>query len=422
MVQNDSANQEHLDDVPAMPSNPAKGIPSGKYQLVGWAIDTTGRRLIDEIIQIAAYTPQAKFSQYIMPFGDLNPVYSRRHGVRVVNTIRYRRLRDTNSQEFLKTKSEMSALQDFLVWLEGLKAEGTDGIVLVYHELRKASPGMLLESLRRNLLLERFSKVVKGFANGFNVAKAKCANATKSCSLRAMTNLLLDRHPEHFYSAAERARATLDISAHLAQSELTELTNEGSEKGYTGEESHFVEMVRPYANSIEAEEEEIALFKLLLERQNTFRPVFGALLRASRAERQHASHLRRLLAENNINFDRLKEAYGSSAKEGLEKVIKNEVANANEKEFEDLLEILDCFFDPEKKAVQPKPMQQRSPYRRRNNQFRRNKSSASESRSPTNTNENPTGSDETSPRSDSEKVKEVEAVEAATTPTPVAAQ
>lgn len=32
-----------------------------------------------------------------------------------------------------------------------------------------------------------------------------------------------------------------------------------------------------------------------------------------------------------------------------------QVANAKEKELSDLLEILDCFFDPEKKPVQPKP-------------------------------------------------------------------
>lgn len=32
-----------------------------------------------------------------------------------------------------------------------------------------------------------------------------------------------------------------------------------------------------------------------------------------------------------------------------------QVANAKEQELSDLLEILDCFFDPEKKPVQPKP-------------------------------------------------------------------
>lgn len=179
---------------------------------------------------------------------------------------------------------------------------------------------------------------------------------------------------------------------------------------------------------------QIIRFQVLLERQNTFRPVFGALLRASRSERQHASHLRRLLAENNINYEKLKVAYESDAKDGLEKVIKSEVANAQDKDLEELLEILDCFFDPDKKAIQPKPKPspQRYPYRRRNNKFVRNKSSASESQSPnTTTNDNPTASDQTSPRSDSEQPQEaavvVETKEAPVTPevpqqTPVVAQ
>lgn len=70
----------------------------------------------------------------------------------------------------------------------------------------------------------------------------------------------------------------------------------------------------------------IFYLQILLERQNTFRPVFGALLRASRTERQHASHLRRLLAQNNINYTKLKEAYENGAKDGLDKVLKTEVS------------------------------------------------------------------------------------------------
>lgn len=33
----------------------------------------------------------------------------------------------------------------------------------------------------------------------------------------------------------------------------------------------------------------------------------------------------------------------------------SQVLNAKEEDLNELLEILDCFFDPEKKAVQPKP-------------------------------------------------------------------
>lgn len=66
------------------------GIPEGRYRLVGWDVDTTGRRLIDEICQIAAYTPTSQFSQYIMPYAALNPIAQRRHSIRVVTINRYR--------------------------------------------------------------------------------------------------------------------------------------------------------------------------------------------------------------------------------------------------------------------------------------------------------------------------------------------
>lgn len=155
MVQKDSANSGDEGSATIIPVNPAKGIPTGKYCLVGWGVDTTGRRLIDEICQIAAYTPNSQFSQYIMPFTDLNPSYRRKHNIRVVNTGKYRMLKDLKSNKFVKTKSDISALTDFLTWLENNQGDATDGIILIYHEIRKAAPGMLMEALRRYNLLER---------------------------------------------------------------------------------------------------------------------------------------------------------------------------------------------------------------------------------------------------------------------------
>ncbi|KAJ8924456.1 hypothetical protein NQ315_007253 [Exocentrus adspersus] len=402
MVQHEGSNSG--DEGSSIPDNPAKGIPTGKYHLVGWGIDTTGRRLIDEIVQIAGFTPTSKFSQYIMPFADLNPMYSRRHNIRVINMPRYRRLKDLKTSQFVKTKSEISALQDFLQWLESVKGEDVDGIILIYHEVRKAAPGMLLEALRRYQLVERFSKVVKGFANGFNIAQTKCANTTKYFSLRVMSKILLNKEEENFSSAVDRARASFEIAVHLAQGERLELDGKPSAEA-TGKEQHVVDFVCPFVNPISAEEDEIKTFKVLLERQNTFRPVFCDLLKASRSERQHASYLRRLLAENNINYDKLKEAYDTGAKEGLEKVIKNEIANAKEKDLNELLEILDCFFDPEKKAVQPKTPRFYPQYnnRRRQRFNNKNQSSNSDSHSPNASTDNPTTepvSDDTSPRSE----------------------
>ncbi|CAH1365028.1 hypothetical protein MTP99_001340 [Tenebrio molitor] len=412
MVQNDSSNSGDESSTPIMFENPAKGISTGKYRLVGWGVDTTGRRLIDEICQIAAYTPKSQFSQYIMPFADLNPSYRRKHSIRVVNTGRYRMLKDMRSNKFVKTKSDISALTDFLTWLEKIQGDASDGIILIYHEIRKASPGMLLEVLRRYSLLDRFNKIVKGFANGFNIAQAKCAKTTKSFSLRVMSKVLLNREDEDFSSAVDRARVSYQIAAHLAQGERQELDEK---KDSTGTEPEVIDFVCPFTNPISAEEEEIAQFKVLLERQNTFRPVFGALLRASRSERQHASHLRRLLAENNINYEKLKEAYESGAKEGLDKVLKNEVANAKDTELNELLDILDCFFDPDKKPIQPKPRyfqnNNRKPRGTRKS-FNKDRNSESTS-SPNMSSDNPIESTKSSglEKSESDKEKTVEEVQ-----------
>lgn len=318
MVQSESLIEEH----PPM-ENLAKGVEEGRYRLVGWAVDTTGRRLIDEICQVAAYTPDSQFSQYIMPFSDIRLFYRKRHSIRVINMGRYRMLKDLRTNKFVKTKSEVSALTDFVTWLEENRGDATDGIILIYHEFHKSTPGMLLEALRRHNLIDRFSKVVKGFANSFSVLQAKCANTTKTFNLRVMSKVLLNKD-EDLSSAVNRAQTCYDIIVHLGQSERQDLDQKGS-GDCKGNETHLVDLIRPYTNPISAEEEEIAIFKVLLERQNTFKPVFGALLRATPTERQHASHLRRILAENNIDYDKLQSAFVDGAKDGLEKVLKTEV-------------------------------------------------------------------------------------------------
>lgn len=258
MVQNDSSNSGD-ESAPAF-INPAKGIESGNYCLVGWSIDTTGRRLIDEICQIAAYTPKSQFSQYIMPHADLNPIFSQKHNIRIINTVRFRRLKDMKTNQYVKTKSELSALQDFLQWLEEAKGD-SDGVILVYHEFRKASPGMLLEALRRRNMLEQFNNLVKGFANSFNIAQAKCANTTKSFSLRVMSKVLLNKEDEVYSSAVDRARASYQIAEHLAQSERQELEGKGDGDN-TDMMPLLINLVCPYTNSISAEEEEITAFKV----------------------------------------------------------------------------------------------------------------------------------------------------------------
>lgn len=254
MVQGDSLNGSQEG-----PSG-AQGIPDGCYRLIGWAVDTTGGRLIDEICQIAAYTPTSQYSQYIMPYRDINPTYIRRHMVRVINSGRYRMLKDIKKNKFIKTKSAVLALTDFIQWLEKNCGDATDGVILIYHEFRKSSPAMLLETLRHYNLLDRFQSIVKGFANGFNIAQEKCSTTTKTYSLRMLSRVLLNRE-EDFSSAVERAKASYDIVVHLGQGERPDLDAKGS-GDCTGVETHLVEFVRPYSNPVEAEEAEIADLKV----------------------------------------------------------------------------------------------------------------------------------------------------------------
>lgn len=86
---------------PGKPENghAVKGVPPGDYRLVGFDLDTTGRKLIDEICQIAAYTPSSTYSQYIMPYKNLDFLATRRHLIRTVNTGRYRILKDMQNNK-----------------------------------------------------------------------------------------------------------------------------------------------------------------------------------------------------------------------------------------------------------------------------------------------------------------------------------
>lgn len=75
------------------------GIAPGDYSLVGWDMDTTGKKVIDEICQIAGYTSTSTYSQYVMPYKDLNPTAIKRHSMKVVTNGKFRVLRNSKTNE-----------------------------------------------------------------------------------------------------------------------------------------------------------------------------------------------------------------------------------------------------------------------------------------------------------------------------------
>lgn len=129
----------------------------------------------------------------------------------------------------------------------------------VYHELRNTAPARLLEALRRYKLLDRFTAVVKGFANSYSLTEAKCAETVKSFSLRVLSRVLLDKE-ENLDNAADRARLCYQVVHHLGQGERQDLDGEGSGDGV--EQRHAIELIRPYTKTVDDEEKDLAELKV----------------------------------------------------------------------------------------------------------------------------------------------------------------
>lgn len=71
------------------------------YMVIGWDIDTTGRRLLDEICHIAGHTQKSTFSQFIMPHNDIDQVARRRHLLCTITMGRFRALKDIKSSKVI---------------------------------------------------------------------------------------------------------------------------------------------------------------------------------------------------------------------------------------------------------------------------------------------------------------------------------
>lgn len=332
------------------------GIAPGDYRLVGWDMDTTGKKVIDEICQIAAYTPSSTYSQYVMPYKDLNPTAIKRHSMKVVTNGKFRVLRNSKTNEVIKSKSEVSALTDFLSWLETVKENAADGVILVYHEPRKVIPAMLLESLKKYDLLDRFKQTVKGFANGFNIAEEKCAHMAHIYSLRTLSRTLLKKEM-NLGNAQDRASLALQIAQYLSSIDNIEPEDPSGNNDAAMQKAmkNAIEIIREFAQPVDIEEQEHNELKMVFERQNNLRPIFSALFRMNRRERQHASPLRRLLAEAGIVYSELQDAWTNAKKDGLEHLMKEKLPSVDEKKMEDLMIILERHFDPEKKPKSRTP-------------------------------------------------------------------
>lgn len=204
-------------------------------------------------------------------------------------------LKDVETGKILKTKSEVSALTDFLSWLDRAKGEN-DGVILMCHEpQRKVLVPLLLEALCKYNLLSQFTATVKGFCNSSDAISA-LGNQEKitSLSLRSLCKTVLGDTSISTASATDRSRVLIDILAEVTQGEGKVVDSA---------------KVAKYTHSVESEQEQLEMLKKVLATQGTLRPIFESQLRQKRLVREKAIELRSLIAEADLDYSALKCAH-----------------------------------------------------------------------------------------------------------------
>jgi maternal-effect protein exuperantia len=330
-------------------------LPKGKYTLVSVDVDTTGRRLIDEIVQLSAYTPNSQFAEYIMPIMNLNPAARQRHQIRVITVGFFRMLKSMQTYKVVKTKTEIMVLKDFLDWLEALvkKDPESNGIILIHHEQRKFVPYMLLEALQKYDLVPRFMNSVKSFADGFALSVEKCGNPVKYFSILQTADVLKldsrtnDSKDSYDFDGCARIRTRLayQIIEQIAKGDESNLDAET-----TATKMH--DLVCQRASPIQSHFSLLDDQNKCMDRQNSMRPIFVNYFKVTLYHRVRGVTFRRVLADHKYDFETLKEVWETKKKEGIVELVTS-ISDLKEDDQKELIDILDCHFDPDKKPILP---------------------------------------------------------------------
>lgn len=335
-------------------------LPDGKFRLVGWDVDATGQMVTDEICQLAAYTPQEDFSQYIMPYKDLTLFAQRRYMMYTKTIGRYRALKDKTNNKMLRTKSEISALVDFLMWLEKIKNQepGCTGLILLCHDAIELAPLLLIQALKRYDLLDRFASIVKGFSNCYAFVKLKCESSVTSFTLKTLSKILLDKEDEQTHSARNRARIAYQLVQHL-RAGLVEPSSGGGGGALVSDLGDLAQ----FTWTVGDKEATVAPRLEQLQRLMSLRPLFrsgvaaaagveeksggggGTFRRPSMQERRRAVQLRSQLLDAMIDYEMLSKTWSEGKKEKLVGLLEAALSEWNEADRQEVLEIAVRHFE-----------------------------------------------------------------------------
>lgn len=230
-------------------------------------------------------------------------------------------------------------------------------------------------------MTQRFLSSVRSFTNGYNLADDKCGDISKNYNLRQLGKVLLnsdeDKERNQFEgNSSVRARMAYQIVQHLASK---------GEKISDNENETMLNMIYGYANPVSQDIAELRTQRMNLERQNSLRPIFLQYFRTTLYHRVKAVTFRRVLAESGHDFESLQKIWTVNKKESLAGII-SKFQELKVEEHTELIEILDCHFDPEKTPVKPptkiRPAKRRTSSRRSSGgDVGRNKDSKSQSNS-----------------------------------------
>lgn len=334
-------------------------LPKGRYKIVVYDLETTGKSLIDEICHIGCYVHKlaeskeeksvaeseskgadekgdkgadengdkgadengdsekrveengdkgveknggkimdednARYSQYIMPHRNLSFSARNAYGLVVVSLDYQRMLRDIHTGRLLKTKSEISALKDWMKWLEEVKGD-SDGIILVHHahdQSRDLHVPLLLLSLGRYNLITQFSNIVKGFCNSVNViSDLGDKSMITSLSLRSLCKTVLKDISLPTNTARERCTRINDI--------LTRVISPDSKQS-------LEDKVLPHSQSMSQAQANLHRLETLQKAQYSMRPIFAEHFSSGYKLRSQMVGIRRTLAEQGMDYNKLVE-------------------------------------------------------------------------------------------------------------------
>lgn len=250
---------------------------------------------------------------------------------------------------------------EFLAWLEKVNGNNSNGIIFVYHEQIKFVPYMMIEIMKKFNLWDRFGKIVKGFMNGYDVFEDEIkAKSLKYLPLTDNLNLqkevlgIATNMSEEEVKASTALEGKASHRAELSYEIFKYMAYDGQAKEL--DENATIEQmqnfVRQKARPLDAEMAGLVEKEESLTRQGGMREIFLNYFSANRYHRRRAVGFRRALADIKHDRDTLQELYNTQKREGLENLVKS-LESVNEEDREELTEILESFFNEEKKPALP---------------------------------------------------------------------